>query len=165
MATPTNLPASFSTGAVLTAAQMNDLRGAFRVLQVVYGTYSTETLNNTSTFADTGLSLAITPQSTSSKILAYYAINYYKGALNSQNGLICKLVRGSTDIKENAGLAGYTDSLIQNRGCFTDFYLDSPSTTSSTTYKVQFRNYANAATVAVQSFNSPSTMVLMEISA
>jgi hypothetical protein len=31
MATPTNLPASFVSGAILTAAQQNDLRGAFRV--------------------------------------------------------------------------------------------------------------------------------------
>ena len=38
MATPTTLPASFTAGQVLTAAQMNDLRGAFRVLQVVQAT-------------------------------------------------------------------------------------------------------------------------------
>ena len=41
MATPTNLPASFVAGAILTAAQQNDLRGAFRVLQVVQGTTTT----------------------------------------------------------------------------------------------------------------------------
>jgi len=34
MATPTSLPASFTSGQVLTAAQMNNLRGGFRVLQV-----------------------------------------------------------------------------------------------------------------------------------
>ena len=38
MATPTTLPAAFVSGAILTADQMNNLRGAFRVLQVVTST-------------------------------------------------------------------------------------------------------------------------------
>ena len=33
MATPTNLPATQTSGNVLTAAWLNDLRGAFRILQ------------------------------------------------------------------------------------------------------------------------------------
>jgi hypothetical protein len=54
MATPTNLPATQTTGNVLTAAYMNDLRGAFRVLQVVQGTPVTaEVSNSTSTYVDT----------------------------------------------------------------------------------------------------------------
>jgi hypothetical protein len=40
MAAVTPLPATFVSGDVLTAAQMNDLRGAFRVLQVVSATYA-----------------------------------------------------------------------------------------------------------------------------
>jgi hypothetical protein len=35
MAAVTTLPAAFVAGNVLTAAQLNNLRGAFRVLQVV----------------------------------------------------------------------------------------------------------------------------------
>ena len=50
MATPTTLPATFVAGNVLTAAQMNDLRGAFRVLQIVSTTKTdTFTTSNTNT--------------------------------------------------------------------------------------------------------------------
>ena len=69
MATPTNLPAAFTVGQVATAAQMNDLRGAFRILQVIQGTTSTRTSSSTTTYADTTLSASITPTSSSSKIL------------------------------------------------------------------------------------------------
>jgi hypothetical protein len=44
MATPTTLPASFVAGSILTAAELNDLRGAFRVLQVVNATIQLQLL-------------------------------------------------------------------------------------------------------------------------
>jgi hypothetical protein len=66
MATPTSLPASFTTGAVLTAAQMNDLRGAFRVLQVLQGNTTSQVANSGTSYIDTGASVTITPSSTSS---------------------------------------------------------------------------------------------------
>ena len=73
MATPTTLPSSFTAGQVLTAAQMNDLRGAFRVLQVVSSTWTTAAINSTTTYADTGLTATITPSATSSKVLVFFA--------------------------------------------------------------------------------------------
>ena len=42
-----------------------------KVLQVVHSTYSTETNSSTETFTDSGLSVSITPSSTSSKILVF----------------------------------------------------------------------------------------------
>ena len=69
MATPTNLPAAVATGDVGTAAQFNNLRGAFRILQVVQATYGTNVINSTNVYADTGLTATITPQSSTSKIL------------------------------------------------------------------------------------------------
>ena len=99
MATPTNLPASFTTGAVLTAAQMNDLRGAFRILQVVSGSTTTETSTSSTTHADTTLTATITPQSASSQILVYVSHpSYFKGNGNSSNSINFRLVRGSTNI-------------------------------------------------------------------
>ena len=98
MATPTNLPASFSTGAVLTAAQMNDLRGAFRVLQVVTANYATQVTNNTSTYADTGLTASITPSATSSKVLVYVSQNNMYKSGNTQSGCNIRLLRGATNL-------------------------------------------------------------------
>lgn len=77
MATPTTLPATFVAGNVLTAAQMNNLRGAFRVLQVVSTTLTTSfTSGAGGAYANvTGLSATITPSATSSKILIMATVN------------------------------------------------------------------------------------------
>jgi hypothetical protein len=167
MATPTTLPSSFSTGAVLTAAQMNDLRGAFRILQVVQGTYASQITSSSTTFADTGLTASITPSATSSNVLILVnQSGCYKGSGNAANAITCKLLRGSTDITTFAFSALYTNSALQNRGNLFCAYLDSPGTTSSTTYKTQFRNDSATADVGVQVGNaSTSTIILMEVSA
>ena len=63
MATQTNLPAAWTSGQVLTAAALNNLRGAFRIMQIVSATTSTEQSSSSSTYADaTSLSVSITPQ-------------------------------------------------------------------------------------------------------
>ena len=167
MATPTTLPAAFTAGQVLTAAQMNDLRGAFRVLQVVQGATSTEVSNSTTTRADTGLTATITPQASSSKILVLVEqVACNKTIGNSQNGLNLWLMRGATTIQQFAFVGLYTDSLLQNRGNFSTAYLDSPATTSATTYKTQFANYVAAAQVGVcVGGNAQATITLIEISA
>jgi hypothetical protein len=167
MATPTNLPASFVTGAVLTAAQMNDLRGAFRVLQVVYGTTTTSTTNTTSTYADTTLTASITPQSTSSKVLVMVSQNgCYKRSTNAENRIRLRLLRGATEIGAITGdLFLYTGTAIGNGGSASISVLDEPSTTSATTYKTQFMNPFNADGVLVQENSGRSTIILMEISA
>ena len=70
MATPTSLPAAFVDNTTLSAATLNNLRGAFRVLQVVESVNDTALKSTTSlTFADSLLTLTITPQATTNKIL------------------------------------------------------------------------------------------------
>jgi hypothetical protein len=166
MATPTNLPAAQTTGNVLTAAYVNDLRGAFRVLQVIYGTTTTETSNSTSTFADTTLTASITPQSTSSKVLVMVSQNgLFKQATDSQNRIKVRVMRGATNIGENGNLFLYTDTAIGNGGSYSISILDNPATTSATTYKTQFQNPANVAAVITQENSARSTIILMEISA
>lgn len=167
MATPTTLPASFTAGAVLTAAQMNDLRGAFRVLQVVSANYSTQTTNSTTTYADTGLTATITPSATSSKILVLvHQAGVVKGGANAATCCDLLLLRGATGISTFGYAVGYTNSTADNYvGSQTSMYLDSPATTSATTYKTQFKNQQNAAGVTVQIGSSQSNIVLLEISA
>lgn len=166
MATPTSLPASFTAANVLTAAQMNNLRGAFRVLQVVQGTYATATSNSTTTYADTGLSASITPTDSASKILII--VNHfacYKATGNAFSGLNLKLLRGATSLGSYGGGIGYTAVSSEGTHSASIVYLDSPATTSATTYKTQFANNANAASVQVQTSNTTSTITLCEISA
>lgn len=171
MATPTNLPGSFSTGAVLTANQMNDLRGAFRILQVVQGSYATQATNATSTLADTGLSATITPTSTSSKILVSVAqAGCQKSAGNLNNALRLTLLRGSTVLVHFVdGGANTLTAIVNNIGTQCVEYLDSPATTSAITYKTQFCNIGvAAANVTVQTtFGTTPTsyITLYEVSA
>jgi hypothetical protein len=179
MATPTTLPASFTAGQVLTAAQMNDLRGAFRVLQVV-STFKSDTFTTSSTsFTDvTGLSVSITPQSATSKILVFAQVN---GSEDFQVAAgFMQLVRDSTsiDIGDAAGSrrrvsAQFNNAFGSNLNINTLVFLDSPATTSATTYKIQV--LTNSGTVYVNRTKSDSdntahsrgasTITVMEISA
>jgi hypothetical protein len=167
MATPTNLPASFVTGNVLTAAQMNDLRGAFRILQIVNANTTTPVANATNTYAATGLSASITPQSTSSQILVVVNQNGAdKSNAAAGNSVNVRLMRGATQISLITFSAGYTGVANNIRtATISTMFLDSPNTTSAVTYSTQFMNPNNAAAVTLQIGNDMSTITLLEISA
>jgi hypothetical protein len=167
MATPTTLPAAFTAGQVLTAAQMNALRGAFRVLQVVSANHSTSATNTTTTYADTGLTATITPSSTTSKILVLVnQAGILKGGANAGTCCDLSLFRGASNISFFTSGAGYTNSVSTNTvGNSSSMYLDSPATTSATTYKTQFKNQVASDGVVVQFGSCVSNIVLLEISA
>ena len=116
------------------------------VLQIVNQFYVTQTSLTGDTFGDTGLTADITPTSTSSDILCMF----YPTFSGEDNSYVAfKMFRDSTEI----GSSTVTGTGIE---CFTGFpfdddantshsvitlplvYLDSPSTTSATTYKIQF---------------------------
>ena len=163
MATPTNLPSSFTTGQVLTAANMNDLRGAFRILQVVSATYATQLSSTSATFADTGLTANITCQSTSSKVLVVYTQNVYTTALNT--GVALRIVRGSTTLITDEDY-GYSAGGATTENCM-NLYMDSPNSVSSLTYKTQFARNQGTGTVYVNTLgtNNTARLLLFEISA
>jgi len=138
--------------------------GGGKVLQVVFATYSTGVSNSTTTYTDSGLTANITPSATSSKILVLTALSASKSNNNASNTMNVKLVRGSTDILTNM-YCMYTNTTLNQRELINQIYLDSPSTTSSTTYKVQFANDLAAAAVECQPNNTTSTITLLEIGA
>ena len=165
MATPTNLPASFTTGQVLTATQQNDLRGAFRILQVVTGTNATFTTYNTTTYSDSGVTATITPQSTSSKILVVAFMNgTVRGAEDAANHLNFQILRGATKVQEVLQLHNTGTALLQVGTC-TMQILDSPASTSALVYKVQGKNGRAGSTVGSQYQNTTSSIILYEVSA
>ena len=143
---------------------------AGKVLQVVNATYATSTTRSSSTFADTGLTASITPKFATSKILVFVNLcGCGKRTNNTSLGL--KLVRNSTDILKIDENGGYTDNTNRIEiGSISATYLDSPATTSSTTYKVQFASNGNNASVQINDYynsdgNTTSTISLMEIAA
>ena len=87
-----------------------------------------------------------------------------KNAANINNGMNIKLLRGGTDLVLATNL-GFTGAISQNQFAITFVYLDSPATTSATTYKTQFNSNTNTANVTVQHDNDLSSIVLMEIGA
>jgi len=191
MATPTSLPATFVAGNVLTAAQMNDLRGAFRILQVVSttktDTFSASTDNdgtpNDQWASVTGLTATITPTAATSKVLVFVSLF---GSSENSYGFAFRLTRGGTAIgvADAAGNRNQTSGVVNATvdpgfsGSGSVSYLDSPASTSALTYGVDVANVqSGSATVTVyvnRSLNDTngasaartvSTITVMEVSA
>ena len=139
-----------------------------KVLQVVQASTSVAVTNSTSTLADTGLSATITPTSTSSKILVMVVHNgNQKSAGNASNRMRIALLRGASiimDIADYQYFNGAAQEVIMSSANID--WLDSPSTTSAVTYKTQFANQNNTASVQVQFASSVRSFItLMEIGA
>jgi len=147
------------TGTVLT----NKTAGT--VLQVVNATYSTQIFTSSATYQDVGLTASITPTSSSSKIMCF--VDMVGAGKDSANGWVSfKLLRGASSIITFELQAGWTNSTASNGigSCSTN-YLDSPATTSATTYKVQYCNVTAVGNAYAQIGSASSTITLMEIAA
>jgi hypothetical protein len=146
--------------------------GGGKVLQVVQGSYSTATTIASTTYTDTGLSLSITPTSATSKILVLVSQGYYFNKNAEDQGHQVRILRGASAIftTANSG-AGYLSAggagYVESTGYTNLTYLDSPATTSATTYKTQgaCRTTTDSGTVRYQYNSSPSTLTLLEIGA
>ena len=138
---------------------------AGKILQVVYGTTSTFKSTGGNTFIDTDLTATITPSSASSKILIL--LNQCGiGKATGDTALSLQLLRDSTVILSPAKGAGYTGSTAFNYlTSVSASCLDSPATTSSVTYKTQFRSNSNINVVYVQTSSEESTIALLEVAA
>jgi len=137
-----------NTGTIITTGSSGQVipRAALptgSVLQVVSTTKTDTFTSSSSSFNDiTGLSVSITPSSSSSKIFVVYSV--MTGVTGSQFPFI-RLVRGSTTIcvGDAAGVRTSTTSVAWSSGTNNVSvnqsmnFLDSPATTSSTTYKLQ----------------------------
>jgi hypothetical protein len=146
--------------------------GGGKVLQVVQATTSTRVDITSTTYTDSGLTASITPTLNTSKILVMVSQHARSGRSTDENGSMVKIVRGATDIWNaptapslNTYAAGATATQIT--AFQTLIYLDSPATTSSTTYKTQWKveTTANSGEISLQVGSNVSTITLMEIGA
>jgi hypothetical protein len=139
------------------------------VLQVVSNQTTTQSATTSTTYVDaTNLNATITPKSSSSKILITASVG--TGHAEGTGGFL-RLLRGSTVIGADPQVWFYTGSTgsLYSGAQSTFEYLDSPATTSSTTYKIQYRG-ENASGVSINRAYSgvagqimASTITLMEI--
>jgi hypothetical protein len=148
-----------------------------KVLQVIQATTTTATSSTTGSFVDTTLTATITPSSATSKVLVllyqpFFLENLGNSSFEGSSNI--KLVRASTDI---VALTDEPYRFLAYRFADTSYisyqlsalqsivYLDSPATTSATTYKTQFNSGNTGLTITVQKDSMPASIILMEIGA
>lgn len=127
------------------------------VLQVVEAEYSTQTDISSTSYADSGLSVSITPTSSSSKILVITNVHCF---INGTGFIGLNIVRGSTQIAEASKAVSFADN-TGNMSVLTK--LDSPSTASATTYKVQMKIATASGTLRINQQDGGSRITVMEI--
>jgi hypothetical protein len=169
LGTPSALVLTNATG--LPAAQLTGTQTIPRgtlptgsVLQVVQGSVSAQTSTTSNSFVATGLTTSITPLFSTSKILILMSGvitntgngqgNYtaYRGATNLAGG-------SQNSFYYYFSSSGY--SFVPLNIC----YLDSPATTSSTTYTLYLKTNSGATTTYFGDSATQSTITLMEIAA
>jgi hypothetical protein len=143
--------------------------GGGKVLQVVQGTL-TSTFSTTSTSAtDTGLTVSITPSSATSKVMVIVSAFCTAARSGSGDNATSEwtLLVGATQL-QRMNLSIYTASSTspELNGGLNFAHLDSPNTTSATTYKVQGRTLAGSTTASMAaSATIISSIIAMEIGA
>ena len=146
-------------------------RGAGAILQVVQ-TFKNDSFSTTSTsYVDiTGFSVTITPSSTSNKIL----LLNFAGLSTDGNSSVqyINLLRGSTAIAQPSVSTGFSSTAtmfpqsISNMISWSYSFLDSPNTTSATTYKWQIKGYTGTQYINQRAINDmprTATMIAMEV--
>ena len=179
-ATAADTPARLAVGAnntVLTAdsSTATGLKwaaaaGGGKVLQVVQDVSTTEESTTSTSYVDTALSIAITPSAATSKVLVIVNAAVAFGRNNAiEGGMLFNLVRTSTQLGEKKMALEVDTSATENRIVpkmdASIIYLDSPNTTSATTYKVQFKTEFASSTAYVAPNSGLSSITLIEIGA
>jgi len=151
--------------------------GAGTIVQVVQATTSTQVAVSTTTFTDTGLSASITPSSSTNKVLIMIMQQYVNTRSATSVGMGIQLLRDTTTIWQPPASGtgpfmwytvggGTTNQELDGHAIVN--YLDSPSSTSSVTYKTQGRPHSNSNSGIVtfqysSTVNPTSTIILMEV--
>ena len=142
-----------------------------KVLQVISSTTTTSTNISSTSLTDTGITATITPTANTSTILVLvtFLAQYERSTTATFYG--GKLLRGATTLLDYgaSGLLGINingGNQVYHKVLGSMSYLDSPATTSSTTYKLQARiETSDGSLISFQNGSSPSTITLMEIGA
>jgi len=139
------------------------------ILQVENAVLQTHNVTTTSqTYVDTGLADSITPKFSTSKILIHVDLNgIYRGTATGDATF--NLVRGSTELETISSMAMYhlSTGVSEQSGSASFTFLDSPNTTSATTYKVQFRSITGSSVLINVRYNASnlvrSSITLQEV--
>jgi hypothetical protein len=144
--------------------------GGGKVLQVIQDLQTGLVQTTSTSFQSTGLSVSITPSSATSKILVLGSISIAKTAGANATSVKLQIKRGATAIMDMGAQSAFTnDSSSNDVGFSAICFLDSPSTTSATTYAIEFASSVSGQTVYVNNYGPTDTVVssivVMEIGA
>lgn len=144
-----------------------------KILQVVSASTTTQTTVASTSYTDSGLSATITPTLNTSKILVLTSQVVMVERVANQANHGVRLLRGSTSIGEfgdasalySMGFIVGNSTQITQRTIMSINYMDSPATTSATTYKVQgaCNTTSNSDQFVFQNQNLIGNMILMEV--
>ena len=143
-----------------------------KVLQYVTATDTTQNTTSTTDWEDTGLSVTITPTSSSSKILimvhqVFKPHTLDSGTSNTVRSYV-RIVRGSTEILkfQDGGLyQGDFGDQMKSWHASAPHHIDEPNTTSATTYKTQMKVDNNTDTVGSNNDGNPGRITVLEVAA
>ena len=133
------------------------------VLQVVNATSTSDQSTTSTSYSSTGLSASITPKFSTSKILVMLSAC---GGKNGSSGGSVQIWRGGSSIclvGDNLGFDSTSNNT--NQPMIVQNYLDSPATTSSTTYTIYFRSNSSGQTFKFGVSSAVQSLTLMEIAA
>ena len=137
--------------------------GGGGIVQVVQGTTNSESSTSSTSYVTSGLSLNITPKSTSSKILVCFNLPLQSGAHNLRTAV--GLHRGGSQIYLAQREALFNNSSSNNSETVSGMFLDSPATTSTLTYDVRVRVSGGSGTFYWAVSSTVCTLTAMEVSA
>ena len=139
-----------------------------KVVQIVEGSTTTVVTTTSGSFVDTGLTVSITPTSASNKVLILLSQNTQMSIAQSSCGVFFEVLRDATALFTGTcdnllAVGNSTDTNKQDTWAFQ--YLDSPATTSATTYKVQgaVLYTANGGQAQFQFSSSRSSILAIEV--
>ena len=170
-----------ANGTVLTAdsAEATGLKwatpaagGGGKILQVVNANITSSVTITSQSLTDTNITATITPTSATSKILILIAAKFQMQVSTRNIDTGAAILRGATNIQSyGSAVWNYRDyatlTFLEEHFITNLHYVDSPSTTSSTTYKLQAQHNGtgNSRSMTFQGNSVSSQITLMEIGA
>ena len=121
---------------------------------------TTTTVSTSSTTFVTAHEVTITPSSSSNKVFITTSMSYNLGGTNTSGQFNFRLQRGTTTITDTSAMRS-SGSIKRNASEFVQ--LDSPSTTSATTYRIQIRRTSGSDGLNYCEASEKSVMIAMEI--
>ncbi len=162
LAAPTGFDLKIAAGETLDLKSQGTVTmPAGAVLQVVHGMSETTVNTTSNSNVSTGITATITPSSTSSKI---WIMSKFTGRGSAATDTLSSIYRGTVS---GTNLTGNASTKFNNQTSepsdLVNTHLDSPNTTSATTYTVAFKSSVNGQTSIANDASTEGTITLMEV--